>query len=185
MSMSYSFIRQTIAAMMLIFLIGGCAFMDETTGDPDVCPMPTILKSGQELVRFRPNVGYDLNKIVFHVKLNTFDGECDIGEKEITLNIALSMTALRGAAMLKDKAEFAYWVWVVDREKKVLTRNRTPVIAKFEGRDSQIDFSDIFDVIIPQRPDHSPPDWRIFIGLELTKEELAYNRRRLGSMRRR
>ena len=111
--------------------------------------------------------------------------DVDIGEKEITLNIALSMTALRGAAMLKDKAEFAYWVWVVDREKKVLTRNRTPVIAKFEGRDSQIDFSDIFDVIIPQRPDHSPPDWRIYIGLELTKEELAYNRRRLGSMRRR
>ena len=181
----HSFIRQTIKMMMLISLMGGCALMDETTGDPDVCPMPTILKTGQELVRFRPGVGYDLNKTVFHVKLNTFDGECDIGKKEITLNIALSMTALRGAAMIKDKAEFAYWVWVVDREKKVLTRNRTPVIAKFEGRDSRIDFSDIFDVIIPQRLDHSPPDWRIYIGLELTKEELAYNRRRLGSTRRR
>ena len=43
--------------------MGGCALMDETTGDPDVCPMPTILKTGQELVRFRPGVGYDLNKI--------------------------------------------------------------------------------------------------------------------------
>ena len=181
----HSFIRQTIKMMMLISLMGGCALMDETTGDPDVCPMPTIFKTGQELVRFRPGVGYDLNKTVFHVKLNTFDGECDIGKKEITLNIALSMTALRGAAMIKDKAEFAYWVWVVDREKKVLTRNRTPVIAKFEGRDSRIDFSDIFDVIIPQRLDHSPPDWRIYIGLELTKEELAYNRRRLGSTPRR
>ena len=185
MSKPHSFIRQIIKAMIMVSSMGGCALMDETTGDPDVCPMPTILKTGQELVKFRPGVGHDLSKIVFHVKLNTFDGECDIGKKEITLNIALSMTALRGAAMLKDNAEFAYWVWVVDRKKRVLTRNRTPVSAKFEGRDSRIDFSDIFDVIIPQRSDHSPPDWRIYIGLELTKEELAYNRRRLGSTRRR
>lgn len=178
------YIRLKIALVMATLLTSGCALMGETTGDPDVCPMPTILKTGQELVRFKADAGFDLNKTLFHAKINTFDGECEIGNKDITLNIALSMTALRGASMLEDKARFAYLVWVVDREKNILTRSRTPVIAKFKGRDSRIDFSDIFDVIIPQRSDHAPPDWRIYISFELTKEELAYNRRRLGSTRR-
>ena len=177
-------LRRSLAALLLP-LVGGCGLVGESSGDPDICPLPTIFKTTQELVRFKPGAGYDLSQALFHVKLNTFQGECDIGKKEITLTIDLSMTALRGAAMTKDQSQFAYWVWVVDRNKKVLTRNRTPVITKFEGRDSRIDFSDIFDVIIPQREDHAPPDWRIYIGLELTKEELAYNRRRLGSKRRR
>ena len=176
--------RQFVAAFLML-LMSGCALMGETSSEPDVCPLPTILKTAQELVRFKPGGGQDLSQALFHVKLNTFEGECDIGKKEITLTVGLDFTALRGAAMTKDKAEFAFLISVVDREKKILIRDRTPVITKFEGRDSRIDFVHYFDVIIPQREDYAPPDWRIFIGMELTKEELAYNRRRLGSKRRR
>ncbi|MBL24484.1 MAG: hypothetical protein CMM48_11370 [Rhodospirillaceae bacterium] len=168
-----------------MLLAAGCGVLEGGAGEAEICPVPSILETLQELVRFKPGAGYDLSQALFHVKLNAFEGECDIGKKEITLTVAIDMTALRGAAMQKSRAEFAFWVWIMDRDKKLLTRHRFPIITKFEGRDSRIDFTDFFDVIIPQRADHAPPDWRIFIGLELTKEELAYNRRRLGSKGRR
>ena len=170
-----------ILVAITMLLATGCAVLDDTYEAPDVCPLPSILEDLQELVRFKPGGGTDISQAQFHVRLNTFSGECDIDKKQITLTIHMDMTALRGAALVEANTEFAFWVWILDREKKVLARHRFPILAKFEGRDSRIDFSDIFDVIIPQRKDHSPPDWLIYIGLELSREELAYNRRRLGN----
>jgi hypothetical protein len=178
-----NFLKRLILAVMVLS-VGGCGLIGEPTGAPDICPIPAILKELQEMVRFKPGAGSDLSDVIVHVKMNTFNGQCDIGKKEITLSVAIEMTALRGAAMAEDNARFSFLVWVLDRNKEVLTRNRFPIIAKFQGRDSRIDFSDTFDIIIPQRPDHAPTDWIIYMGLELSKEELAYNRRRLGSKKR-
>jgi hypothetical protein len=169
---------------VMVLSVGGCGLIGESTGAPDICPVPAILKELQEMVRFKPGAGTDLSDVIVHVKMNTFNGVCDIGEKEISLSMAIEMTALRGAAMVEDNARFSFLVWILDRNKEVLSRNRFPIISKFEGRDSRIDFSDTFDVIIPQRADHAPTDWIVYMGLELSKEELAYNRRRLGSKKR-
>jgi hypothetical protein len=173
-------------AVLLLFALGGCGLGDTLSGAsvPDVCPTPSILEDLQERVRFKPKAEQDLRNVEYHIRLNTYEGECDVGKKEITVTLALEMTALRGPALEKDQAPFAFWIWILDKDKKLLTRTRFPIIAKFEGRDTRIDFSEIFDVIIPQRKDHASPDWNIFIGLELSKEELAYNRRRLGTRRR-
>ena len=49
-----------------------------------MCPLPSILEDLQELVRFNPVVG-QISQAQFHVRLNTFSGECDIDKKQITL----------------------------------------------------------------------------------------------------
>lgn len=178
-SLVKQFWKSTAAITML--LAAGCGVLDDSYVAPDVCPMPTILEDLQELVRFKPGMGTDISQAQFHVKLNTFSGICDIDKEEITLTINLDMTAIRGAALVQVNTQFALRVWILDRQKRVLTRHRFPILAKFEGRDSRIDYSHEFDVIIPQRKDHAPPDWLVYLGLELSKEELAYNRRRLGN----
>jgi hypothetical protein len=177
------FWKSTAATTMLLAV--GCGVLDDSYEAPDVCPMPAILEDLQELVRFKPGMGTDISQAQFHMKLNTFIGYCDIDKEEITLSVNLDMTAIRGAALVQTSTQFALRVWILDRQKKVLARHRFPILAKFEGRDSRIDYTHDFDVIIPQRKDHAPPDWLIYIGLELSKEELAYNRRRLGNKLRR
>ncbi len=89
------------------------------------------------------------------------------------------METLRGPANEKAEAEFTYFVAVLGTDKKVLVRQRFPLLVKFESTEMRMDFTEAVTVYIPRRKGDSTSDYLVYLGYEMTPEELAYNRRRL------
>ena len=159
--------------------LNGCAVL-EGDGEAAFCPPTAILDEPGELVRFKGGTAPGPANVMFRTKMKSISGLCDFDEETIVMDLGIAMRALRGPANKEGKAEFVYFVAILQSDRKVLTRQEFPMLALFENQDTQIDFVESVTVTIPRRKGTAPTDYLVYLGFEMTPEELAYNRRRLG-----
>jgi len=169
------------AAIGLVALALAACGSDGSVGEGEVgrCPQTAILDDPSQIVRFKPDTDKGPGDLLFHTRIKTFAGECEFDEKEIALDLRIAMETLRGPANEKSEAGFTYFVAVLGTDKKVLVRQRFPLLVKFESTEMRMDFTEAVTVYIPRRKGDSTSDYLVYLGYEMTPEELAYNRRRL------
>ena len=174
--------RQFRAVFVLAALALAACSSDGAVGDGSIglCPQTAILDDPSQILRFKPDTGKGPGDLLFHTQIKTFSGECEFDEKEIALDLRIAMEALRGPANAKGEAEFTYFVAVLGLDKKILVRQKFPLIVKFDGNETNMNFTEAVTVYIPRRKNDSTADYLVYLGYEMTPEELAYNRRRLG-----
>lgn len=169
------------AAFVLAALALAACSSDGAVGDGSagLCPQTAILDDPSQIIRFKPDTQKGPGDLVFHLRMKTFSGECEFDEKEIALDLRVVMEALRGPANEKGRAEFTYFVAVLGYDKKILVRQEFPIIVQFDGSDTQVNFAEDVTIYIPRRKNDSTSEYLVYLGYEMTEEELAYNRRRL------
>lgn len=174
--------RRLRAVVAFIALALAACGSDGEVGEGAVgrCPRTAILEDPSQIVRFKPDSEKDPGDLLFHTRIKTFAGECEFDEKEIALDLRISMETLRGPANKKGEAKFTYFVAVLGTDKKILVRQRFPLLVKFERTEMKMDFTEAVTVYIPRRKGDSTSDYLVYLGYEMTPAELAYNRRRLG-----
>ncbi len=172
-------LERFIAAVVPVLLLsaGGCAMFSE--GSANLCPTAAILDGPGELVRFATGPSNGPADVAFRAKMKSVSGLCEMDEKSITMELNVPMEALRGPANAKGEAQFVYFVAILDKDKKVLTRTKFPMVAKFQRQETKLEFSEAVTVTIPKKKESMPQDYMVYLGYEMTPEELAYNRERL------
>jgi hypothetical protein len=155
----------------------GCAAFSE--GSPNICPTTAILDDAGELVRFANGVPKGPVDVAFTAHMKYISGVCDVDEKNVVMELNTWMDATRGPSNKGGQVKFAYFVAILGRDKTVLTRTKFPMIAKFQGRETKLDFSDTVTVTIPRKTGDVPKDYIVYVGYEMTPDELAYNRKKL------
>ncbi len=160
-----------------LLALGGCALLEE--GSPNVCPQTAILDGPGELVRFAPGSPGNPGDVLFRTKMKSISGLCDIDQKKgVDMELQIAMEAARGPANANGEAQFAYFVAILDGDKTVLTRTKFPMIARFQRQETSLDFTESVTVTIPLKKDTQAKDYIVYLGFEMTPEELAYNRKR-------
>lgn len=147
-------------------------------GNVGSCPPTAILEGPGELTRYKSDSAKAPTDVLFRTKMTTYSGICDFDEKSIDIELSISIEAVRGPANTAAKAEFAYFVAILKKDKTVLTRTEFPIIAAFEQQDTRFTFAENVTVTIPRRKNDSTSDYIVYLGFEMTPEELAHNRRR-------
>lgn len=165
------------AASIAALASGGCAVLNE--GSPKTCPATAILDDAGELVRFASTPPKGPNDISFSTRMKYISGVCDSDESEVVMELNTWMEAKRGPANTKGEFSFVYFVAILDKDKKVLTRTKFPMVARFQGREGELAFADAVTVTIPRKEGDLPTDYIVYLGFEMTPEELAFNRNKM------
>lgn len=161
----------------------GCA----TADDPVVfCPVTRVLEDPAQMTRFKPGAGRDITDIDFEAVFaeNTGAGTCEVDDDKIDVELKVLIVVNRGTANTSRRASFDFFITVVDQDDNVLIQNGSAFWEKFEGQvdflgnQSRVTYTDEFVTTIPLKSGLSARDLRIFIGFELSTEELEYNRTR-------
>jgi hypothetical protein len=162
--------RSLLAACGFAVLLAACA--GEEVIRP--CPQLRMLKDADRLVRF-VGTGRDLTDVEYEAAIRMPFLSCDYDDDEIDSVLTVNLVALRGPADDDRLARIAYFVAIVDQENRVLTRQEFDVEIPFEGNRTQVVATEEVEQHIPLRPEESGADYRIFVGLRLTPDELRYN----------
>jgi len=166
-----------IALTGAVLASGGCAVF--SSGSPNICPPTAILDDAGEFVRFAPGSTQGPGDVVFSARMKYISGVCDVDEKEVVMELNTWMEAARGPTNESGEMSFAYFVAILGKDKNVMTRVKFPTIAKFQGRETKLAFSDAVTVTIPRKEGDVPKDYIVYIGYEMTPDELAYNRKKI------
>jgi hypothetical protein len=180
--------RLAAALRQCVLLAGALITVGCAIANPPnvICPVTRVLEDPAQLTRFKPGVGRDITDIDFDAAFaeNTGAGTCEIDDDKIDVELKILIVANRGTANTSRRASFDFFITVVDQDDNVLVQNGSAFWERFEG---QVDFSgnqtwvtytDEFVMTIPLKSGLSARDLRIFIGFELSSEELEYNRTR-------
>jgi hypothetical protein len=158
-----------LAAVGLAFLLAACA-SDEPVPP---CPQLHLLKDTDRLVKF-VGEGRDLTDVEYETALRDPVLSCEYSGDVLNSVLTVNLVALRGPADDDRLARIAYFVAIVDRNDRV-TKEEFDVEIPFEGNRTQVVATEEVEQHIPLQPDETGADYRVFVGLRLTPDELQYN----------
>jgi hypothetical protein len=168
--------------LLLPLAAGACGMFDRSP--PPVCPRIGILSDAASLVKFRPGDGRDLTDVEHEAEILGVDRTCEMrdGGKAVDVAVTVQMAAARGpAAPEATTIPLPYFIAVVERASQRIVA-REAIAGQIEltpGRRRAGVGEEIIERI-PLGAGRSPADYEILVGLELTEEQLRYNRRRRG-----
>ena len=175
------------AAIAVVAVVGaGCANDDKEDEAP--CPAAKVLGEPSELTRFRDGPGHDPVDVLFEARMMRVVGECsyDLDGGEIEVELQVTMEVVRGTALTDGKVSYRYFVavaeWTPDAglEPIVHSREAFQVDTGIPAGRRGLRYDDVLEISIPRPDNRNVQNYVLYLGFELTKEELTYNKDKFG-----
>lgn len=182
---SYFSLRWGFLAVAMAVL-AACANDEEQDTVP--CPAAKVLAQPSELTRFRDGSGRDPIDVRFEARMMRVIGECgyDTDGGDIDVELDITMDVLRGPALSDGKIAYRYFVAVAEwvsadaTEPVIRSRQSFPVETMIPAGRRGLSYNDVLEITIPRPDDRDVRNYVIYLGFELTEDELRHNRDKFG-----
>lgn len=161
-------------------------------GDPPLppkCPSVRILQEAASVTVFTDGPGRDLTDVIAEGKIEDFFARClydvddETGEGEVAVELSVTIEAARGPANTEGEAVFPYFVSITDKDRTVLNKSVFGLDVRFAKNAFRVLRQDEPILLrIPLSPPQKGDQFSIYIGLQLTPEQLEYNKRNLPAL---
>ena len=169
-------------ALLLPLAVAACGMFERSA--PPVCPRIGILSDAATLVKFRPGQGRDLTDVEHEAEILSVDRTCELRDRgaAVDVTVTIQMAAARGpAAPEQTTIALPYFVAVVERAtQRIVAREAIAGQVELPPGRRRAGVGEEIIERIPLSAGRSPADYEILVGLELSEEQLQYNRRRRG-----
>jgi hypothetical protein len=165
--------RRFSAAAFLTLFLAACS------GPPEIAiSCPSILRAidTERVTRFADGPGRDITDVVLLAEVRHLTGECQVDDDEIRMTFPIAIKGERGPADRDAREDVGVFLHVFTKEREPLSRRELPFTIQFPGNRTSIVTSDTVTVEIPKTPEQTSDDFVIYLGLMLSREELAFNR---------
>lgn len=170
----------SIAAVAALPLLGGCSVFEDQEAQLTDCPSIATLESARTLTRFAPGGGRDLSDAVLQARIDeAAPTVCRIDDGEAVVEMQVRFDLAQGPAASGENAGFGYFVAISDPDSRIVAREGFALSVDFPDTRTQASAVDDVVTTIPLPPGARLEDYRLIVGLQLTREELEYNRRTL------
>jgi hypothetical protein len=186
LSEAFRWLLRCAAAAVVAVVVAGCSNDEDENEAP--CPAAKVLGEPSELTRFRDGPGRDPTDVLFEARMMRVVGECayDLDGGEIEVELEVVMEVVRGAALADGKIDYRYFVaiaeWTPDGglEPVVHSREAFQVDTRIPSGRRGLRYRDLLEITIPRPDDRNVQNYVLYLGFELTKDELSHNRDRFG-----
>lgn len=169
------------AALLLVLFTAGCETLGITKKDPPPpCPPVFILKEAAALTRYAPGSRRGITDVDFQAEIVDFRGSCEYNDERTQVDIALDVTfnVVRGPANRDRKAAFDYFIAIPHFHPAPQGKKTLPMSVAFAGNDTRLRVTDQVTLRIPFDGKARLEEYTIYLGFQLTREELQENQRR-------
>lgn len=161
-----------LAGLVLI----GCAGSDQP---PRQCPPAGTPSPLDRVTAFRDTAGRDLTDVLYEARLDGVDAACEYDKDGVAIDLLVRIIAERGPADRERRALVRYFVAVEDGPRNVVAKQIYEIQMPFEGNNRRAGRVEELTVTVPAPENRSFADLRIQVGLQLTAEQLEFNRNQI------
>jgi hypothetical protein len=170
-----------LLALLACLDLAGCASTRHRAREakkPEVkvaCPKAEVLADARSVVQFKEGTGRDLTDIQYQAQVNQLQSRCkNRGESEASIDITASFTAWLGPAAPGHTLSLPYFV-AVTRGDDILSKENFTVDIGFEKEARQTTVAaEVKRLPISLERGEQPVE--VVVGIQLTPEQVAYNR---------
>jgi len=186
MTLQQVFIRRfalSAVGLTAVLALGGCSIF-ESKEKPLPCPSVKIDRDTAQVTEFRG--GTDISDIVMETEIQGYAGECSVDRETNTVDMTLSVSFLAklgpaatpGGKGGERTQSFQYFVALPDFFPHPAGKHVFTATVPFPPNVNQVRYRDADVTLhIPLAKTMSSGDARVYIGMQLTDEQLRYNRK--------
>src|SRR5262245_60681979 len=170
-----------LALLAAPLLLGACETLKSINFNPKPeapppCPRAVVGENAGRLTRFS-GAGKDPANVVFEAEIADLNGSCVYDGDTIEVDMQIQLMASRGPAATDDTAKFNYFVAVARTDKTILSRDSFDAVIELPGNQTRNQTVDEIEQTIPIKEGESGANLVIVVGIEMTSDELEYNRK--------
>jgi hypothetical protein len=171
-----AFVRRLVwpaLGLAAIAMLGACSSEDKSLGTV-ICPQAYMVKDATRLTDYAPGGGRDLIDIRYNAQIVDILWSCvyAVDDKFVDVDVQFYVRALRGPAADSPQTTFPYFVAVADPNGVVLAKQVFGIDIEFPGNSLEIGHVETVRQRIRYPNIASAADYNIFIGFQLTPEQL-------------
>jgi hypothetical protein len=155
-----------------------CGVMEEKKPPPP-CPPIFVLKDAGTLRVYKPGPGRDLTDVVMEGQISDFRAVCEYSKDRSKADVALSIVfeATRGPAATDRKLSFEYFIAIPKFHPAPAGKKTFTVTGEFPENTSRLRTADEVRLQIPFVSGEPLEDYAVYLGFQLTHEQLEDNQR--------
>ena len=168
--------RNSLCAIALCaFWLSGCTIF-EKAGGSEFCPETGFLGEAQTGTFFVAGAEPAAENILSKAALVDFRGSCKFDKGRTDVEMTVSLAAERGpAAAAVKNAGYEWFSAVMDRSGNILQKKLFTTVIEFDDEGHGQTEEEIRHLLPVEKPE-AAANYKIIFGLQLTKDELAFNR---------
>lgn len=165
------------ATVLLCLVVAGCGlFGGKEAARP--CPPVLLLEDARELTKFRPGPGRDITDIEYEARLVDFTGSCEYDDDEAEVELRMAFLVEQGPAAKKGPARFKYFVAIPRFHPKPEGKRIFDVSVEFKTPQRRVIHEEELELKIPIPAKMSSSKFEVYIGIQLSREQLDFNKAR-------
>jgi len=161
-------------AALLAAVVAGCA----NEGPPPPCPNVRIDSATAKLVKFREGPGRDVTDVEYQAQVGGYKGECIHRDDSVDVIMDIDFAFAGGPAAQAGDVSLYYFIAIPQYFPQPEGKRIIEIKHKLSGRTTareRISETGV-KVTIPLKPEEPAAAYDIYIGLQLTNEQLEFNR---------
>jgi hypothetical protein len=148
---------------------------------PPPCPDVQLLEDTEQVVKYLQGPGRDLTDVILVATIADFQGTCETdflrdGSGQVSIDLSVVFRADKGPANNDNRGEFAYFIAIADSADRILAKEIFPISVAFPVGQRLTFAEDSIYQEIELFPGDLGSDFAVFVGMQLTPEELRRNR---------
>jgi hypothetical protein len=156
--------------------LGGCGII--APASPIICPSVAVVSEAVDVTEFPAGGGRDVVDVRFFAEFSDVQWSCGLDGSTLEVDLTIVLSATAGPTSPAQAADLRYFVAVAERGGDLIAKapfaRRVALTA--DGKAASV--GDEIEQRIPLKVGQSGADFEILIGLQLTREQLEYNRAR-------
>ena len=171
------------AAPLLMLFLAGCSLLVATP--QPACPRVVLVDEARAVTLYRPGPGRDLTDVRYRGAISGFTSKCEynLDEGLVDVDLDLKLVFTRGPAAHEGDGRFDYFVAITDDADKVIAKRVFTVTPEFPTGVTRVGVTEKLTQEISYRPAKSASGNKIFVGFQLTRDQLAEKRRQRQQQR--
>ncbi len=141
------------------------------------CPPAVVLSDARHIFIVTPG-GRGPNNVRVAGRITIPVAECSYDDGKVFVDLSLPFDLARGPRLPKGRAQFEvpYFVAVADRRERILAKEVFVTQVRMGGDQDRTAVVEVIEQIIPLRPGQKGTDFVIYVGFQLTPEQVEFNR---------
>jgi hypothetical protein len=164
-----------VAALVLgAGLLSSCSLFNTAKQYP--CPTVGMPRDTATLTRFREGPGRDLTDVVYEAGVADVQMACNYTSQGVDIDLAVVVAADRGPANTSRTVTVPYYIAIVDPQRNILAKQVFTANLAFQANVARARSREETQENIPLAKGKSAERYGIVIGMQLTPDEVEYNR---------
>ncbi|MBM3486707.1 MAG: hypothetical protein FJX67_08750 [Alphaproteobacteria bacterium] len=166
-------------AAVAVVVVSGTLAACGSREPPRPCPEVLIPRDLGAQVKFRPGPGRDATDVEHEARIIDFQGNCTFawsGPATVTINVSVEVR--RGPAATAPVTDVVYFAAIPRYFPNEAGKRSFPLRVEFRNNNTRVVLQEEVRLNLPLGPREPTEDYVIYLGLQLTPDEVEFNRRR-------